>query len=178
MIVIPQHSNKQKGLYFPLCGKQLEFRFSFDESFDYVGKNQSDLHKIGGIGIFSIPHSFKVGKNKKWWELHKWFSLRIGARRNYAKNCIELTDYSYFQGVGERNTDDNQILDAQKGEIVYGKVSIEKNGMRLVLVNETSLKNINVFIKMDLPTFYLPLRLRAYMENVHRTKDVIIHTHK
>lgn len=178
MIVIPKNKTKQRGWYFPISKKVWEIRFSFDESFDYIGKNQTDLHKIGGIGIFAIPHSFKIGKNKKWWEVHKWFSLRIGARRNYIKNCIELTDYSYVEGVGERNTDDNKILDAQKGEVIYGKISIEKNGMRLFLFNETSLKSIDVFIKMDLPKYFLPLRLRAYMENVYRTNDVIIHTYK
>lgn len=182
MIIIPNNNTKQKGLYFPLCSKSRSIILSFDESFIYEGKNQTDLHKIFGIGLFCFG-SFKKGKNKKWWELHKWLSLRLGARWNDTLKKVEVTDYSYVNGVGERDTTDNQILqitahkEESKRDKLLCKISIEKNGMALLATNLNTLETINVFIPCEIPFFYLPLRLRAYMENVFRTGDVNVHTH-
>lgn len=177
MIVIPQYSNKQKGLYFPLCSKSRTIVISFDETFIYDGKNQTDLHKVFGIGILSFPHSFKKGKNKKWWELHKWNSLRLGARWNKELQCVELTDYSYIDGVGERDATDNKIMQVKLKEVIFGSVSIIDNGFLLYLYNENNNEFLQTFIPCKLPKLYLCLRLRAYMENVYRTGDVVIEKH-
>lgn len=175
-IVIKKDSNKQEGLYFPLCGKSLSFRFSFNESFIYTGKNQTDLHKVFGIGILSFPHSFKKGKNKKWWELHKWNSLRLGARWNKNLQCVELTDYSYIAGVGERDTTDNNIMQVKLKQVIFASISVVDNGFLLYLHNENNNEFLQTFIPCKLPRLYLCLRLRAYMENVYRTGDVVIET--
>lgn len=183
MITIPQNKFKQKGWYFPFCGKIRTFVISFDDSFKYKGKNQSDLHKVFGIGIFSLFGSFKKGKNKKWWEVHKWLSLRLGARWNDIDNKVEVTDYSYVYGVGERDTTNNKILqlsasdDESKRDNLLCRISIEKGGMRLMATNLNNMQSINVFIPCKIPFLYLCLVLRAYMENVFRTGDVNIHTH-
>jgi len=176
-IVIKKDSTKQQGLYFPLCGKSLSFRLSFNESFIYDGKNQTDLHKVFGIGILSFPHSFKTGKNKRWWELHKWNSLRLGARWNKELQCVELTDYSYIDGVGERDATDNKIMQVKLKEVIFGSVSIIDNGFLLYLYNENNEEFLQTFIPCKLPKLYLCLRLRAYMENVYRTGDVVIETY-
>lgn len=180
MIIIPQHSNKQKGLYFPLCSKSRTMVISFDETFIYEGKNQTDLHKVFGIGLFCFG-SFKTGKNKRWWELHKWISLRLGARWNKELQCVEVTDYAYVEGVGERNTTDNQILqikahkEESKRDKLLCKIAIESKGLSMIATNLNTLKTINVFIPCKIPLIYLCLRLRAYMQNLYRTQDVFIH---
>lgn len=182
MILIPKNKFKQKGWYLPFCCKSRLFVLSFDESFMYIGKNQTDIHKIFGIGLLCF-NSFKKGKNKKWWEIHKWISMRLGARWNNDLKLVELMDYSYVNGVGERDATDNKILkvkahkEESKRDKVMCKISIEKNGLLLLATNLNTLDTINVFIPCKIPKLYLCLRLRAYMENVFRTGDVNIYTH-
>jgi hypothetical protein len=176
-IIIKEGSKKKKGWYFPLCSKKRKLRFSFNESFIYEGKNQTDLHKVFGIAILSFPHSFKTGKNKKWWELHKWNSLRLGARWNKVLQCAEITDYAYVAGVGERNTTDNKIMKVKLKDVVFAEISVVENGFLLDLHNENNGDFLQTFIACEMPKFYLCLRLRAYMENVFRTGDVVIDTY-
>lgn len=174
MIIIKKNSTKQNGVYFPLCKKQREITFSFDESFVYEGLNQTDVHKIFGIGILSIPHSFKKGTNKKWWELHKRNSMRLGARWNKELQCIELLDYAYVNGVGDRDATNNNILRADLHDLLYCKISIVKDGFLIYVKNKTKDKFINTFVPCDIPNFYLCMRLRAYMQNVFRKGDIVI----
>lgn len=180
-IIIKANSNKQKGLYFPLCGNTLTLTFSFTESCKYnSGNQQSDLHKLFGIGIFHLFGSFKTTKNKKWWELHKWHSARLGWRYNPIEDVFEITDYCYINGIGERNTYDNLIVKVKAGEAVTATIRVDELGFSFYIKKGESM----YIIEKDFKTpFFLNvpflLRLRAYVGSGFTTnKDIIINKHK
>lgn len=103
MPIIKANTNKQAGIYFPLCKSMQSMKVVFTESCKYnSGSEQSDLHKLHGVGVFSLFGSFKTTINKKWWEVHKWLSIRVGWRYNIQEDCFEVTDYTYVNGIGER----------------------------------------------------------------------------
>lgn len=165
-IVIKPNTNKQKGLHFPLCSSSRTITFSFTESCKYnSGDQQSDLHKLFGIGIFHLFGSFKTTKNKKWWELHKWHSARIGWRYNPIEDVFEITDYCYINGIGERNTDDNLIVKVKAGEVVTVTIRVDNEGFAFYITDSKS--NMYIIEKnFKTPFFiYVPflLRLNAYV---------------
>ena len=182
-VVIKANTNKQKGLYLPLCSSSRTMTFSFTESCKYdvrgVG-NQTNLHKLFGIGIFHLFGSFKNTKNKKWWELHKWHSARLGWRYNPIEDVFEITDYCYINGIGERNTTDNLIVKVKAGEIVTVTIRLDKDGFSFYITDG----NANMYIiEKDFKTpFFLNvpflLRLRAYVGSGFTTnKDMIINVY-
>jgi len=178
MIIIKANTNKQSGLYFPLCGSSRSIKFSFTESCKYdvrgVG-NQSNLHKLFGIGLFHLFGSFKTTKTKKWWELHKWLSIRVGWRYNPIEDVFEITDYCYINGIGDRSTTDNVIVKVKAEDVVKCSVYFLKDGLALEInVNRNTTlitKQIAMPMFLCVPFF---LRIRAYVELPYETKEDII----
>lgn len=179
MILIPKNKNKQSGWYFPLCSNKISKTVAFTESCKYnSGDQQSDLHKIFGIGVFHLFNSFKTTKNKKWWELHKWLSLRVGWRYNIEEDCFEITDYCYINGIGERNSNDNTIVKVKSGEIVLVIISITKNCLELIIKKDNNVINILKTCKTPRVMVFF-LKLRAYVgSGFTPNKDIIINKEK
>ncbi len=181
-ILIKAGKNTQSGIRFPLCLSKRSLTFSFTESCKYnSGDQQSDLHKIFGIGVFHLFNSFKTTRTKKWWELHKWLSIRLGWRYNLQEDIFELTDYTYKNGLGERDTSDNFILKVKANEVVDATIEIKKNELLLTLYTERQgLKIIKV--PCDTPkVLFFPflISLHGYMGSGYTTaKDVVINTYK
>lgn len=177
-IIIKKGYKKQKGLYLPLCLSNRSMTFAFTESCKYdvrgVG-NQSNLHKLFGIGLFHLFGSFKTTKTKKWWELHKWLSIRVGWRYNPIEDVFEITDYCYINGIGDRSTTDNVIVKVKAGDVVKCSVYFLKDGLALEInVNRNTTlitKQIAMPMFLCVPFF---LRLRAYVELPYETKEYII----
>jgi hypothetical protein len=179
-IIIKANTNKQSGLYFPLCFATITKTIAFTDSCKYnSGSEQSDLHKLFGIGIFHLFGSFKAAKNKKWWELHKWISIRAGWRYNPTNDTFEITDYTYVNGVGERDTTDNIIVSVKANEIFTITTYIEKDILGLVI--KTSNREVVIQKNCKTPVFLcVPffLRLRAYVGSGYTTKnDIVIKTY-
>ncbi len=178
-IIIKAGNNKQKGWYFPLCSNSRTMTFSFTESCKYdvrgVG-NQTNIHKLFGIGVFHVFGSFKTTKTKKWWEIHKWHSARLGWRYNPIEDVFEITDYCYINGIGERNTGDNLIVKVKTGEAVTVTIRVNKLGFSFYITKGESM----YVIEKDFKTpFFLNvpflLRLRAYVGSGFTTlKNMII----
>jgi hypothetical protein len=176
-IIIEAGKNKQKGWYFPLCFSSFTMTLSFDESWEYdSGDQQSDLHKVCGIAIFHLFKSFSTTKHKKWWELHKWLSVRLGARWNKVERVMEITDYTYIDGIGERDTTDNIIVKVKIKEVFKVTPYVEKNILGIYI--ETKDKHYIIEKSCKTPIFLcIPffLRLRAYVGSGFTTlKNMII----
>lgn len=177
MIVIKANTNKQSGLYFPLCWSSRSITFSFTESCKYnSGKEQSDLHKLFGIGVFHLFGSFKTTRTKKWWELHKWLSIRVGWRYNIYEGVFEITDYCYIDGIGDRDATDNVIVKVKVGDVVKASTYVTKEGFVLEITANGNTTVITKKIKMPICLFFI--RLRAYVGSGFTTKkDMIINEH-
>jgi hypothetical protein len=168
-IVIEAGKMKQKGWYFPLCSNSRTMTFSFTESCKYdvrgVG-NQTNIHKLFGIGVFHVFGSFKTTKTKKWWELHKWHSIRLGWRYNPIEDVFEITDYCYINGIGDRSTTDNVIVKVKEGDIVTVEIIVKKGGFALHIIDNDG--GVYVIEKSFKTPFFLCvpffIRLRAYVE--------------
>ena len=178
MIVIPKNKNKQRGWYFPLCSNKISKKIAFTESCKYnSGDQQSDLHKIFGIGVFHLFNSFKTTKNKKWWELHKWLSLRVGWRYNIIEDVFEVTDYSYVNGIGERDTRDNKIFKIKVENYFTPVIEFKWNRMVMYIITDLG-EHIEInSIPIKLPLIPIYLKLRAYVGSGYTTnKDIKINT--
>ncbi len=180
-IIIKAGKNSQKGLHFPFCSNRIKLTLSFDKSWRYnSGDQQGDLHKVVGIAIFHLFKSFAITEHKKWWEIHKWLSVRLGARYNIQEDVIELTDYCYINGIGERDPSDNIVEKVKIEEEFTVEIFIEKNKLGVIL--ETLNRKIIIEHPCKTPFFLcIPffLRLRAYVGSGFTTlKDMIINKHK
>lgn len=178
LLRIKKNTNKQAGLKFPFCGNKITKKICFTESCKYnSGSQQGDLHKVFGIAVFHFINSFKTTKNKKFWELHKWLSIRLGWRYNIEEDVFELTDYTYVNGIGERDTSDNLIVKVKTNEVVEVEIEVIKNSLLLKLTTANGEKHL--IEKTCKTPFYLCvpffIRLFAYVGSGYTpNKDIVI----
>lgn len=178
MIKIKQGNSKQSGVYFPLCFSSRTKTIEFTESCKYDNNlsNPTNLQKIFGVALFHFFGSFKTTRTKKWWELHKWLSVRCGWRWSDELQCWELMDYCYINGNGDRLAYDKVKIRCVVGDRVTITTAIAPNKLILTIVKN----NVKTLVVRDCKTPKLMLffiRLRAYIEPKISTHDYTINTY-
>lgn len=97
-ILIKREKHNPTELNWGLCKNKRKLTFSFTESclYKFNDEDDNDINKLFGIGLFMIPKSLTTSQHKKWFELHKHTSVRLGWNCNYESKTINLFNYSYI----------------------------------------------------------------------------------